>query len=110
MDRLVAIAGCEQREVDFFRHKGEEGREELERGEQRGEERVARSLPQGMRCIIQALFGELQVVVGQVAPEEALDLAFGRRVVVVLEMRRGALDELLRARQQPAIRGREGWQ
>ena len=56
---------------------------------------------------VQPLLGHLQVVVRQLRPEKELRFALGRGVIVGLEQRRGALDELLHARQNPAVGRRE---
>ena len=73
--------------VDRLGDVGQQRREQLERRQQRSVERVARRLiPR--RAAVEPLLGHLQVVVGQIAPEEGLDLGAGRGVVVIVERRR----------------------
>ena len=57
--------------------------------------------------VVQPQLGHFQVVVGQIAPEESSRLALGGGVVVLPEQRRRALDQLLRARQDPAVGRRQ---
>ena len=99
---------AEQRQEDLFRDVGQDRREEQNHVTQNALQSVPPSLMARIGLVVETLLGHLQIVVGELGPEELLDLVLGRRVLVFLERCGDAADEALGAREDPAVGGREG--
>ena len=62
----------------------------------------------GMIFIVKALFGNFDVVIGEM-PEESFGLSFGSGVIIIMKESGYALNQLLTAGKQPAVGRRKGF-